>query len=341
MMRALITLFGFMMLASSAEAQVYSRDRVSIQVSPAFPEAETPLSLKVDSSTLDLTQLFVRWFVNGKLVSEGEGIVNAAAETGRLGSKTSIEVEVTDSTGTRLSALRTIRPAEVDIVWESDAYVPPFYRGKKLAGPETHIIAEALPRLVGSDGSLIPTKDIIFTWRKNDAVISAASGRGRAIATFAAPDLFASDMLSVEATSLDGSTAAAAQVFIPSVDPFVILYRDHPIFGVLFHQALAAESSVPDTEASFVVSPFFVNAVNADDPRLRYSWSVNGAAIPVDTTSPSRITINAENSSAIARIVLSLTHTANYVLDARGAWRLNFNTQLSGIDQGLFARPQQ
>lgn len=342
MFRALLlSVCLYILFAQGAIAQQsLSRDRITIDVSPAFPQATTPLSLKVRAISQDLNQAYVRWFVNEKLIAEGEGAVEAQAETGGLGARTSIAVEVTAADGTLFTDTRVIYPAEVDIVWESTAYTPPFYRGRPLASSGTQIKTEAIPRLVRSDGSVVPTRDIVFTWRKNDAIIPSASGRGKSVATFPAPELFGSDVVSVEAASESGGLIAAAQIVIPSSDPFVLLYQDHPLFGILFHRALAPESNVSDLESTFVAIPYFASVSSPNDSQLRYDWSVNGSSIDADPVKPSRLTINAENSSGAARIDVSVTHDSNILTYMRGLWRLMFASNIGGVRDGPFAQPE-
>lgn len=341
MARALLVLLTIFMCAEGAVAQeIFSRDRATIHVSPAFPEAGTPLSLSVKTISTPLEQAYIRWFVDGALIAEGDGMSEAIAETKGLGTQTTISVEVL-SNNVLLTATRTIQPAQVDIVWESNSYIPPLYRGRPLASPGTVIKAEAIPRLIRTDGSLIPTKDIMFTWRKNDAVVSSVSGRGKNRIVLPAPELFGSDSVSVEASSLDDSLIAAAQIVVPSQDPFVLLYQDHPLFGSLLHRALTSETTFTDLEVTLTAVPFFSLASSADDSRLEYAWSVNGATVPTDATSPSRIIINAERSSGTARLALSVTHSANYLMDAVGTWRLIFaETAGARGGSGLFAQPE-
>lgn len=332
MIRLIVTLIVLFPAISFAQLP----DRLTIEMQPSFPESNTPLSLSVRSISTDLSRAAISWYVNGELVTEGFGEVQARATTGGIGTRTEIRVEVVGENDELLIATRTVQPAEVDLLWETDSYVPPLYLGKRLASSGARVRTEAIPRLVRPDGTYVPTRDIIFTWRKNDAVITDASGRGKSSATFSGPELFGSDTITVEAASIDGSLLGAASVLIPSRTPFVLLYQEHPLFGTLFHRTLREESQLPDTEVTFVAAPFFASATTADDSRLSYAWRVNRTSITPDASTPSRITINADGSDGSARVELSVNHATDIVMDARGIWRIILNNGLPSEVNDLF-----
>lgn len=339
-MRTLITTACiYFVLVMCAHAQLLpSRDRLTIEMIPDFPEANTPISLSVRSISMDLEQAYIEWYVNGELAEKGEGATSASVTLGNLGTKTTITVEALGEEV--LTATRVISPAEVDIVWEAESYIPPFYKGRSLASSGTRIRAEAFPRLIRPDGKALQPRDIIFTWRRNGDVVLSASGRGKSTAILPGPELFGSATISVEAAAADSSTAAAATTFISSTNPFLVLYEQHPLFGGMFHRALKAETLIPDVEATFVAIPFFVNARNPEDSRLTYNWRVNSRSIETDAEDPSRITINAQNSDGNARIDLSLSHATDFTLDARGTWRLLLDARVGGGNSNLFGSPE-
>lgn len=326
----------FLILTPSAEAQL--QERLTIDMQPKFPESNTPLSLSVRSISMDLSRATISWFVNGARVSGGPGEISVNASTGNLGTKTTIRVELEGEGGEFLTATRIVQPAEIDLLWEADTYAPPLYRGKKLASSGAGVRAEALARFVRSDGTYVPTRDIIFTWRRNDAVVTNVSGRGKSSAVFDGPELFGTDTITVEAASIDNTLLGAATALIPSRSPFLVLYQVHPLFGAMYHQAVEEQFTFSDTETTLIATPYFAGATSADDKRLSYAWRINRAPITSDENTPSQITINADGSDGSARVELSVTHSTDFVMDARGLWRLVLNNGLSGAANDLFGR---
>ena len=144
--------------------------------------------------------------------------------------------------------------------------------------------------------------------------------------------LFGTDLITVEARTFDGLLANEASFSISPVQPILTLYQNHPLFGMMYHQALSSTTFIPDSEMTFAAVPYFAQTRSVEDPSLTFEWRVNGKKIPVSETDPGAITINADNSSGIAILGLELTHATNYYLDARGLWNITFSTNASAQD---------
>jgi hypothetical protein len=345
MHRVTVVFLLILALTQFAHAQGVPRpfENITISISPSFPRAGESVLLSVRSVTTDLDRSDITWYVNSAVAATGTGQKEATVELGPLGSRTDVVVVVTAEDGESFTAERALRPAIIDLLWETDSYVPPFYKGKRLPSSAGAVRVEAIPYLQGNNGSLITSQNIIYTWRRNNVIATSVSGRGKSSAIFPAPELFGADTISVEAVSVDGSLGAQASVRIPSTDPFVVLYQDHPLFGMQYHLGLNSSATFPDTESTFAAVPYFASVISPNDVRLHYDWRVNGTSIAPDPEDPSRLTINAENSDGEARIELSLTHATDYVMEARGVWNLSLNSgfgSVGGVGADLFGNPE-
>ena len=109
---------------------------------------------------------------------------------------------------------------------------------------------------------------------------------------------------------------------IPSIEPVLTLYKNHPLFGISYNQALEEAESMPDTEMSFSAVPYFAEAEGPNDPALNYSWSINGIDIGTDESRRNALTINADKSNGLARIALSVTHAVNLFMQSSGSWEV-------------------
>jgi hypothetical protein len=332
-MRLVFTTLLVLFLGSSVHAQSTSFfDPLTLSISPDFPEPNSSITARVESNSIDLDRSSIAWSVNGDVVRQGSGLRETALTVGDLGDATIVRAVVTSLDGETVSIQRTIRPAEVDILWEAKSYAPPLYQGKHLVS-SAGVRVQALARLARANGSTIPPNDIVYTWRRNGALVASASGRGKSQAEFPSPLLFGRDTIAVEAASLDGSLTATASVTIASSNPLLVLYQQHPLFGVLYHQAVQDQSVVPDTEATFAAVPYFAPIEVPTDSALTYSWRVNGSPISADPTAPHLITLNANNSTGAARIELSLADTDDIFFDARRTWNLLLNGGAGGRPQ--------
>ena len=307
---------------------------LSISLSPQYPAPQSTVRLTLQSSLYDLDSSSVTWTVNGQEVAQGDAITFVDVKTGPLGSKTDVQADIT-SAGDTAFATATVIPASIDLLWESDSYVPPFYNGRALpsAGSRVHLVA--LTHFVRPGGGEVPADQIVFTWTRDSEVLGDLSGRGKSSITVDGPTLFGTETIVVEAASVDGSIAGQALLRIPDTEPRLMLYEDHPLFGVLYHQALGVTTFVPKNEMSFIAIPYFASAAASGDTSLQYEWQVNQSPVTTNAAHGNEITVNAASSTGLMALInLSLTHMSNYFLSAAGSWSVTFNQSRAGSPGG-------
>lgn len=300
-----------------------SETALTLSFNPPNPGPRSTIVLTLQSPLYDLTQSDISWTVDGKVVSSGIGLYTLSLTTGALGRTQSVSVEVTAQNGVA-TVNATVSPTSIDILWESDSYTPPFYKGRALPSAGSAVTLVAMPHFMRQNGSSVPSENIIYTWRKDGEVIAGASGLGKASARIVGPLLYGSDLISVEAISQDGSLSGEAAVRIGDVEPALVLYKVHPLFGELFHQPLGATSFIPEVEMTFAAVPYFAAVDTPDDPKLNYEWRVNETSVPADAAHPGVLTINSAKSSGNALLRLALTHATNYFMSLNDAWKITF-----------------
>ncbi len=311
--------FMWAMLTVLAHAQAIDGGDVSLTVSPKYPRPGDSVHITVDSVTDGAGSGTVTWVVNGKKSANTSRAIDVTA--GPLGSETAVDA-VVDGVG---RASTVIRPTELDLLWESDSYVPQAFRGRALPSAGSMLHLEAIPRFKRPDGHLVPLQDIIFTWRKGVSVLQSVSGVGKSSAIIPSPVLFGSDTISVEAHTTDGTLATESSVRIASKEPYIVLYQDDPLLGVTYYRAIGAQEDAHDVEMSLVAVPYYL----ASDPRdasLQYDWTLNGAQVPFNRSQPNRLTIGAEGAKTHeAQVRVSLTSSANMFLNSSGAGTILFS----------------
>jgi hypothetical protein len=310
-----------------------------ISLEPAHPGPGDVVRLTVHSGSMDVTQDQVVWRVNGAVVRQAPGTSALEIPAGGLGAETVVEADALAPDGTVASAQTSVIPTEIDLLFSADSYVPPFYKGRALPSAGTNLHLEARARFIRPDQSAIPASDIMYTWRRNNRIMGSVSGQGKFSIVIPAPMMFGTDVISVEAASTDGTFSGVATTRIPSAEPALILYTNHPLFGIMFNQALRTSSAIPGSETTFAAIPYFVEAQNLNDPALSYLWTVNGRRVPTSETDREEITINAGKSSGVAQISLALTHATNFLTDVLGLWNVTFSSSGGAADQ--FHSPNQ
>jgi len=299
---------------------------VSIVMTPQSPGPNETIDLSVESSLLDTTDSAITWYKNGTVIAQGTGVTSASIVTGALGKETDISVAIQTPDGTRASTQLAIIPTETDLLVDSDSYVPPFYQGRALPSAGTNLRLEAITHFKRPDGSVVPSSDITYTWKQDGRVVGNVSGRGKSSVELPSPTLYGTSNIEVDAESSDDTLAGSASLSIPSTTPFVLLYEDNPLLGLTYYHALAAQTTIPDTEMTFAAVPFFAQIQSPNDPRLAYTWTVNGSAISPSANDPSEITLNASDSNGEADIGLGLTHSTNIFMSTSGEWDVTLGT---------------
>ncbi len=302
---------------------------LSIVFTPATPHPGEAVTVSVKSSLLDIRDSDILWEASGKKIAQGKGASSAQVTAGALGAETTVAVTAAAQDGTIARTEAVIRPTELDLLVDSDSYIPPFYRGAPRPSAGTSLRLQAIPRFKRGN-AMMPAGDLIYTWRRNGEIIGNISGRGRLAAVIPVEHIFGTDLISVEVRSADDRFAQVSSASISAQEPVLALYEDHPLYGVLYHRALSNTTAVPGAEATFAAVPFFAQARSIYDPALQFDWRVNSADIPANLKNPGELTINAENSSGIAFIELAVTHATNFFFEAKGAWSVTFSSPWSG-----------
>jgi hypothetical protein len=303
-------------------------EELRIVAEPRSPSPGESVRMRLESETLDLDNAVIVWMVNDSESARGIGLRAHTLTAPALGKETVVEALVGSESDIASAAL-TFRSVELDLLWDSDSHTPPFYKGRSLPSAGSTLGAEAIVRFKRSDGSYVLPKDILYSWSADSVPLPSLSGRGKSSARVPSPSLFGSKRISVEARSVDGVFSGSASVVIPSVEPSLYLYMNHPLFGILYHRALNGGTEITDTEMRFIAVPLY-SPVSPEDRGLVYEWSVGGSRVETDPDDPDEIILSTTNNAQEASIGLSLTHNSNWYLDARGAWTVTLGSRLRG-----------
>lgn len=315
-----LTLIIVFMFATPAFAQVDLGPSLFISVSPQYPRAGEPVTLTVQNPISDISGRMIIWQKGGTTVLEGEGETTYKMTAPAVGERSEITVRVSDESA---PASVTIAPASLDLLWEADSYTPGLYRGRHLPSLSSNITLQAIPHLY-QKGAELPAAQLIYTWKRGSETV--ASGKGRTVLTVPVAQFVQVSTITVSVATADRSTGAERTVDIPTVQPSLRLYFEHPLYGTMYHDALPALTSVSDTEMSFAAIPYFAQTRDPNDRQFSYIWRVNRTAVDPNDERPNTITINAGPSGGEALVELSLTHKKLYQLDARGRWGIVFGS---------------
>lgn len=300
---------------------------LDLSLSPARPTPGQTVQLSIKTFAIDLLRSNVVWYANDREIARGPDVTEASVVAGPLGSETRIFVTAEDEEGTVAIAEAVIRPTEIDLLWEADSYVPPFYAGRVMPGTNSPIRLQALTRFKTTDGKTLADSDIIYTWYRNTTI--AAEGRGKSTVILPGPQLFDMETLRVVAVSADRTLSGEASVTLSGRDPPIMLYENHPLFGILYHRSLEPGATTMEIEQKVSAVPYFARINSPSDAGLAYEWSVNGSRIEPNPREPQTLTIAAGGYSGPVDIGLELTSMSDVLMRSTGAWQLIFGEQSS------------
>lgn len=262
----------------------FKKAPLNVTLKPEYPAAFQEVVASVDSYSADMDRSTITWSINGKVLQQGIGAKTFRFKAGKNGSYTTLGVSILFN-GVESKQTVSITPATVDLIWQADSYVPPFYKGKALFSHQSNIKVVATPNIFTKDGVLIPTSKLIYRWKLAKEFVSDVSGVGKNIVTFSDTIPVDEKEISVEVSTADASVKTVGQIFVRSVGTSPVLYQDTPLTGISYEKALPDSLTLADSEMKLVIEPYFFSVKSRDSNSLYYTWSLNGKTVPDVTRS--------------------------------------------------------
>lgn len=331
MKRSIFILFVLFIFAfsSSALAQFESASSdLNVSMIPENPRPNEEVTISLTSYITDINSASIRWSLNSKVMKNGIGEKTFSFITGSSGTTSTVDIVVQTNEGQTIRKTLRIKPVSVDLVWQSESYVPPFYKGKALFSYQNKITFIAMPHILNSSGQEISPKNLVYTWKMNGSVQDSASGYGKNTFTVL-PTILARPMdISVVVTTIDSTSNGFANTNVAPADPSVLLYLKNPVYGIEFQKALSGTADIKDSPEIIVVAvPYFFGSTNGLD--LSYNWLINGKNIDDDLTQPARVFRPAEGISGTSNISVSIENVKKVLQTAKSSFNLKFGDPAS------------
>jgi len=248
---------------------------VLIEMSPKYPAPGDLVAVKVTSFNSDLNTANITWYEAGKKISSGKGNREIKTVAKDIGTATVVNASITTADGDSISQSITIKPARIDLFWESSSYVPPFYKGKALVGQYSDAKIIASPKI--KDLSL-SQNSYIFTWSKDGKILGSQSGYGKNVLNVKTGTTDKPSNISVS-ISADNKIIAQNSIILRSSKPKLVVYEYSPAYGALYNKSINTSIKI-DKEISFYAVPYFIaSSFNEPDLNTAYSWALNGTTL--------------------------------------------------------------
>ncbi len=249
-------------------------EELAVEMIPTYPRPNENVYINLAMYTADLNSAQISWYKDGKLELSGKGEVRYSFNTGAVGKETNIEIRVVLQGGQSFSKQIKISPASVDLVWESNSYTPPFYKGKALHARQGLIKIVAMPNFV-KNGSVIDPKTLIYEWSNGLNAYQAQSGYGKNILLINGSMLGQSDNIELLVRDPSSNMVTNGFLTISPVDPELVFYEKNPFYGYIFEKSLGKSVTMKGDEIEVWTAPY--NLSNENPRNLAYEWRLNGS----------------------------------------------------------------
>jgi hypothetical protein len=305
-------------------AQVFAESNLQLSVMGEIRPINT-ITLNLSSIYKDIGGTKVFWFEDNVLVEEGVGLISHRVSLGPIGSSITVAavLGIPGSLGAERATI-ILSPAYIDLIWEAQTAVPPFYRGKALPSHESFIKTMAIPNF----GTTTPGSVINYSWKKN-RTISIGDGLNIISAGLFGAWEKTSTNIQVNATYKDQT--AVSQVNIPSFVPTLQFYEISPTQGILTNESLNGSPIRNSSEISLTVVPFGFSSIDRNKSKIQYKWKAGkkeikkGVGYDSETLSLSRNNSNLKNGEILISLLAENVVNVMQFDNSKFSWKFTQN----------------
>lgn len=312
-------------LFSHAQTVTPDGNDLQITINPENPEPFQTVKASLASYSFDLNRSKITWLVDGQEKKTEIGLKEFNIQTGKNGQKTTIKVVVETANGDTKEAEIFFIPSIVDLIYEAITYTPPFYKGRALNPNQGKVIVTAIPEFINSSGQKIPTKDIVFSWRKNGSIQQAFSGSGKDSFVFDGTIPIRDAVIKVNASSISDNIYASKQITITNVSPKIVFYENNPVYGIMLNKAITNTVKMISDEFGVIAVPYFFSGNSANTPDFDYVWSMDGNPVENQDPKTTFTTRTDVPGSGIANIGLKISNNIRIFQFIDSSYNISFN----------------
>lgn len=322
----IVSLFVWPFISQAYQLYLTPGADLTISATPTNPGPYQNVTIKIKSYRFDLDHSFIAWQKDGKQTASNNGLKTFTFRTGPAGSQTVISLVINPKTGEGpIEAIITFSPIEIELLWQTDSYVPYWYRGKAQPSDKSQITVSAIARVKDSKGKDVPEQSLVYNWKKDGKLLPEASGVGKSNLTFKSGAIGTSNKIEVAISSDDRSISSSASTEIKSVEPKINFYEDRPLLGTVWQKSLNKEMTIGQ-QVIVRAEPFYFSDKNS----LNFNWYVNNKPVAADELNPARLYLKAVNKNSSSRIGLRVSHPNYFLQEASN------NLIIKSTSGGLF-----
>lgn len=307
------------LICFTAFSVVHAQDAtidLTLNTVPLDPQPQQQVTVTAQSYGTDLSQAFLVWKYNGKIIASDTGRTQITIVTPVGGQTGTLVVTASGGNFATTTATLVLRPASVDLLWEgADSYTPPFYKGRALPSTGGIIRVVAIP-------SISAPRQLSFNWTRNDDAQPASSGYNKSSFTFHNDDLIPTEQIKV--TEQSSTYSGSSSVTITPGDPSIVGYVSSDGY-IDYDNGSTSTLASSGTGAIIHFEPYFFSIPNSIPQNISVSYtdSAKNSLPQGDTENEIRLSRPAGGGLVSFNVIMS---TVQYSLqNLSRLFRVNFN----------------
>lgn len=301
--------------ASLTLPSLYNENDIFMRTSPENPQAFQPVTLTLTSNIINVTQYPITWSVNEQGVSTGTGMRSFQTQTKDYNQPVTVTATIKHTSGDIIKSI-TLLPSDIPLTWEAvDAYVPPFYQGKKLAPREGTVRVIALP------GSL--SAGATYRWERNGTTVIEASGYEKNTFTLKHNRVRATESIGLTTTTSSGARSEK-KITLSFVEPFILFHQQDSQTGLRSRQSLN-QFTLTQPKLFVEAVPYFFSKTTNLFGKLQFLWGMNNSPISNQSSpNPQLLLLNKPEGAGVSLINLRVTNPGFILQSAESSLRVQF-----------------
>lgn len=296
-------------------------DGVTIDTNISNPKAGDPVEVFLESFSFDLNASSIVWTVNGKLQTQGVGIKKITVTAPKIGSPMTVSAMIKKADGAEVRKSITIKTGYIDIIWESDGYVPPFFEGKVPFSYQNAVKFTAIPHISKTGTTEIDPKTLIYSWKRDGKYVDEGQGYGKQSITIPSDDLPRPLAITVEVSNREQTNYFMGSINLTPSEPSITFYENDALYGIFYNRALGEKVSLKNTEMEILSVPY---GFNLNGKQNSYTWSINNVEQP-DLIRERSITVRTKGDvDGTSDISLDIRNLSNILQGARKAFTVSY-----------------
>lgn len=315
-----VTLF---VVTLQAHAQINEPQKdIQLSTFPKHPGANETVRIEAQSFSFDIRTTPLTWLVDSSVKESGVGKTSFSMTTKAIGISTTVTIKAVPVSGILYENSITITPSYMEVLWHTNSYTPPWYRGKALPARGSIATVTALP-VFAYRGQNINPATLTYDWWLDNKLLKNESGRGKSIL----PIRISSNgnithNVRVRVEDPKSGITQEKSVELNVQDQKILFYELDPLRGPKTQQAIGAPFMLPaGAEAQFLSVPYYISG----NPQFfSHTWSINSVNLDLSGDTNKTILNYQTEVGATTRQTVSLTvQNPAWILEqARGSFQI-------------------